>query len=40
MTASVEFLTLLVQSATAVATLAPIVLVALFIRDARGGRLW
>jgi hypothetical protein len=38
--ASVGFLTLLVTGATAVATLAPLVLIALWIRDARGGMLW
>jgi hypothetical protein len=40
MTASVDFLEILVKTATAVATLAPIVLVVLWVRDARGGRLW
>jgi hypothetical protein len=40
MTASVQFLEILVTSATVVATVAPIVLVVLWIRDARGRRLW
>ncbi len=40
MTASVEFLTGLVTLATIVVTIAPVVLLVLWIRDARGGRLW
>ena len=40
MTASVGFLTVLVTAATVVATFAPVVLVALFVRDARRGELW
>lgn len=40
MTASVGFLTVLVTIATVVATLAPIVLIVLWIADMRGGRLW
>lgn len=40
MTASVGFLTVLVTGATVVATLAPVVLLVLWIRDARRGRLW
>jgi hypothetical protein len=38
--ASVGFLTVLVTAATIIATVAPIVLIVLWIRDARGGRLW
>lgn len=40
MTASVAFLEILVTGATIVATLAPIVLLVLWVLDARGGRLW
>ena len=40
MTASVSFLSALITVATVVATAAPIVLVALWIRDARKGNLW
>ncbi len=40
MTASVDFLAILVTSATVVATIAPVVLVALWVIDARNGRLW
>jgi hypothetical protein len=40
MTASVGLLTILVTAATVVTTLAPVVLVALWVRDARRGRLW
>lgn len=40
MTASVGFLSILVGSATVVATIAPVVLAVLWIRDFRGGRLW
>ncbi len=40
MTASVGFLSALVTLATVVATLAPVILVVLWIRDARGRRLW
>lgn len=40
MTASVAFLETLVTAATVVATIAPVVLVALWLIDARNGRLW
>ena len=40
MTASVGFLTGLVTIATVVATVSPVVLVALWIRDAKRGQLW
>jgi len=40
MTASVRFLEILVTAATGLATLAPILLIVLWVRDARGGRLW
>ena len=40
MIASVDFLRVLVTLASVVATAAPIVLLVLFARDARGGRLW
>jgi hypothetical protein len=40
MTASVDFLEGLVTVATAIATIAPLVLIVLWVRDARGGRLW
>ena len=40
MTASVVFLETLVTTATIVATIAPVVLVALWAIDARNGRLW
>ena len=40
MTASVEFLEALVTGATVLASLAPVVLLVLWVRDARGGRLW
>ena len=40
MTASVAFLEILVTTATVVATIAPVVLVALWVIDARNGRLW
>lgn len=40
MTASVGFLTVLVSGATVVATLAPLVLVALWVRDRQRGQLW
>jgi len=39
-TASVDFLTILVLFSTVVATVAPVVLVGLWIRDARKGELW
>lgn len=40
MIASIGFLEVLVTVATIVATAAPVILVVLWIRDARGGRLW
>ena len=40
MTASVLFLEILVTASTIVVTIAPIVLVALWVRDARRGDLW
>jgi len=40
MTASVGFLQALVTIATVVVTIAPLVLLFLWARDARGGRLW
>lgn len=40
MTASVGLLQGLVTIATVVVTLAPLVLLVLWLRDARGGRLW
>ncbi len=40
MTAGVGFLSVLVTVATVVTTVAPIVLVALWVHDARRGRLW
>jgi hypothetical protein len=40
MTASVSFLSVLITGATVVATIAPVVLVVLWIRDARRGSLW
>jgi hypothetical protein len=40
MIASVDFLTVLVGVATVVATLAPIVLLVLWVRDAKKGQLW
>ena len=40
MTASVAFLETVVTAATVVATLAPVILAVLWVRDARGGRLW
>jgi len=40
MTASVGFLSVLVTAATVVTTLAPLVLVALWVRDLRRGDLW
>jgi hypothetical protein len=38
--ASVTFLEILVTGATVVATAAPLVLIVLFVLDARGGKLW
>lgn len=40
MTASVGFLSVLVTAATVVASLAPLVLVGLWLRDRRQGKLW
>jgi hypothetical protein len=40
MTASIGFLQGLVTIATVVVTIAPLVLLFLWVRDARGGRLW
>jgi hypothetical protein len=40
MTISVEALSLIVVIATGIATLAPILLLILFIRDWKRGRLW
>ncbi len=40
MTASVTFLEILVTASTIVATIAPVVLLALWVIDARDGRLW
>jgi hypothetical protein len=40
MTASVGFLQVLVTVATVAASVAPVVLVALWIRDLRGGKIW
>jgi len=40
MTASVLLLQILVTAATVAVTAAPVVLVVLWIRDARAGRLW
>ena len=40
MTASVGFLEVLVTAATLAASVAPVVLVVLWIRDARGGKIW
>jgi hypothetical protein len=40
MTASVGFLEGLVTGATVIATIAPLVLIVLWVRDARGRRLW
>jgi hypothetical protein len=40
MTASVSFLSWLITGATVVATIAPVVLIVLWIRDARRGNLW
>lgn len=40
MTASVGFLRALVTVATIVTTIAPVLLLALWVRDARRGRLW
>lgn len=40
MTASADFLTWLVIGATILSSIAPVVLVVLFVRDARSGRLW
>ncbi|MEZ4215283.1 MAG: hypothetical protein R3E88_02310 [Myxococcota bacterium] len=40
MTASADFLTWLVTGATILSSIAPVVLVVLFVRDARSGRLW
>lgn len=40
MTASTEMLRVLVLAATVATTLAPLLLVALFVRDYKRGRLW
>lgn len=40
MTASVEFLSILIGTATGLAALAPILLLVLWVRDARRGELW
>ena len=40
MTASVEFLEILVTVATGITSLSPVVLLVLLYRDARAGRLW
>ena len=40
MTASPEVLRILVVAATVVTTVAPVVLVVLFVRDWKRGRLW
>jgi hypothetical protein len=40
MTASVGFLEVLVTISTVVTTIAPVVLIVLWVRDARGRQLW
>lgn len=40
MTASVDFLTFLIGGATVLAALTPLVLLLLWLRDARRGQLW